>query len=272
MTRSISLTLPMEHGALVAGAEMLQKLAADIESEQLGAPHHTAHGVTDCNHDHSDSRVVSTVAQLGHTDLQLAQALASVPTTLSMIDETPDSEEGDEGTATPPPAGVTVDKTGIPWDERIHSGGENKLNKDGTWRKRKNIAPEVVATVEAELRLLMQAGAPITPTIAPPPAVVEPVIAPPPAAIAPPPVIAAPPAPVMTAPSAPVGLFAAAKDWPSFMQLVTSSIPTKVITAAEILDVLKSFGIQALPLLAKRPDLIPKVGEHIDALIASKKA
>lgn len=65
--------------------------------------------------------------------------------------------------APPAPAAPTnradVDSAGLPWDARIHSESRNKV-ADGTWRKRRNTAPEVVAQVEAELRALMAIPAP----------------------------------------------------------------------------------------------------------------
>lgn len=43
------------------------------------------------------------------------------------------------------------DSRGLPWDERIHSGNKEK-GKDGVWRRRRGVSPEVEAQVEAELR------------------------------------------------------------------------------------------------------------------------
>lgn len=51
------------------------------------------------------------------------------------------------------PAG-DVDKHGLPWDERIHSGTRVK-NADGSWRQRRGVDAELVKTVENELRALM---------------------------------------------------------------------------------------------------------------------
>lgn len=44
-----------------------------------------------------------------------------------------------------------LDSEGLPWDKRIHSSSK-ALNKDGTWRLRKNIKQELVEQVVAELR------------------------------------------------------------------------------------------------------------------------
>lgn len=65
--------------------------------------------------------------------------------------------------ATQPPAPVgEVDKNGLPWDERIHSGNRAKV-ADGSWRMRRNVDPTKVAQVEAELRGQIPAAAPPPP-------------------------------------------------------------------------------------------------------------
>lgn len=64
--------------------------------------------------------------------------------------------------ATPGPAGVELDKNGIPWDVRIHSGGTNddgshKKNKDGSWAKKKGVDDLTISNVTKELQNLMAA-------------------------------------------------------------------------------------------------------------------
>lgn len=64
--------------------------------------------------------------------------------------------------ATSTPAGVDLDKNGIPWDARIHSGGRDdqgnpKKNADGSWAKRKGVTPLDHATITKELQNLMAA-------------------------------------------------------------------------------------------------------------------
>lgn len=64
--------------------------------------------------------------------------------------------------ATSGPAGVELDKNGIPWDVRIHSGGvesdgKHKKNKDGSWAKRKGVSDLDVSTITKELQNLMAA-------------------------------------------------------------------------------------------------------------------
>jgi hypothetical protein len=84
---------------------------------------------------------------------------------------------------------ITQDATGLPWDERIHSGSKG-INKDGTWKKRKGVQPVEITQVEAELR--GRVGQQV------------PVVAAPVAPLAPqaplPPAPAAPPVPVAVAP------------------------------------------------------------------------
>jgi len=53
-------------------------------------------------------------------------------------------------TGTSASSAATVDKDGIAWDGRVHSE-TRKLNADGTWRFRRNLDPNVKATVMAEL-------------------------------------------------------------------------------------------------------------------------
>jgi hypothetical protein len=60
------------------------------------------------------------------------------------------------------PVGVDLDKNGIPWDARIHSGGVNddgthKKNKDGSWAKKKGVDDLTISTITKELQNLMAA-------------------------------------------------------------------------------------------------------------------
>lgn len=60
------------------------------------------------------------------------------------------------------PAGVELDKNGIPWDARIHSGGRDeqgnpKKNADGSWAKKKGVDDLTKANITKELQNLMAA-------------------------------------------------------------------------------------------------------------------
>lgn len=77
-------------------------------------------------------------------DLQEAneRANASTPAQAAQVF----SEATAAGAQVPP-----VDKTGLPWDERIHSSSR-ALNSDGTWRVRRGADKDQVALIEAQLR------------------------------------------------------------------------------------------------------------------------
>lgn len=47
-----------------------------------------------------------------------------------------------------------LDKNGLPWDGRIHSGTKGK-NQDGSWKALRNVNKDIVPGVEAELRALV---------------------------------------------------------------------------------------------------------------------
>lgn len=47
-----------------------------------------------------------------------------------------------------------LDKNGLPWDARIHSGAKGK-NQDGTWKALRNGDKSIIPAVEAELRALV---------------------------------------------------------------------------------------------------------------------
>lgn len=69
-----------------------------------------------------------------------------------------------------PPAIVAIppslDKDGLPWDQRIHSASKS-VNKDGTWRTKKNLDPATAAVVTAELKQVMAIPAVQQPLLAP---------------------------------------------------------------------------------------------------------
>lgn len=54
-------------------------------------------------------------------------------------------------------ANAELDSNGLPWDERIHAGTKSK-NQDGSWKKRKGVADDVMDAVTAELRALYPAA------------------------------------------------------------------------------------------------------------------
>lgn len=128
-----------------------------------------------------------------------------------------------ESTSNPEGAPV-FDSRGFPWDERIHTGTK-ATNADGTWRNKRGVDKDLVATVEAELR-----GEPAAPAAAQESGDGSAANIPAPAPTAPPPP-PPPPAPVATE----SGVAAAAP--------ATSEIPNPPAPAAPVAD----GGIPAAP-------------------------
>lgn len=140
--------------------------------------------------------------------------------------------------------GVDLDKNGLPWDGRIHAESKAKI-ADGTWRKKRNLDPTILATVEAELRAVMGA-APAAPL--------------------------APVAPVPPAPSVAGEVPQDARQ--QFVGLVgraSAAIQGGKVTQAEVTQCCAAAGVPALPLLANRLDLVAQVAAQVDALIASRQ-
>lgn len=142
-----------------------------------------------------------------------------------------------------PNSEIATDNAGLPWDRRIHSESKSINKTDGLWRTKRGVDPELVKTVEAELRALMTVPKPDpAPTHTVDPAPVAP-----------------------TAPTAPVAPASAqASTTPKNLgelmivaqQLVASgkiaSLDVVRATAAEL-------GVVALPLLGTRPDMVEAV-------------
>lgn len=131
-----------------------------------------------------------------------------------------DADDDDNG----PPAVVaagTVDKDGLPWDERIHAKSK-ATNADGTWRKRRNVDDATVAMVETQLRAGSPApfvpAAPVTPPL-------------PPMAVPPVPMTVAPVAPPMPIPDAP-GTAPAMPPMPPVPQVAPIAPPMPAAPAA----------------------------------------
>ena len=174
-------------------------------------------------------------------------------------------------------AGVDLDAKGMPWDNRIHAESKGKI-ADGTWRKKRNLEPTLLATVEAELRQLMWAPGvtPLAPTTAPiaptpPLAPAAPVTANLPTASVSQPVAA--PLPPAVAPASVAGEVPADARG-MFVALVgraSAAIQGQKVTQAEVNQCCADAGVPALPLLANRLDLVAQVAANIDALIAARQ-
>jgi outer membrane biosynthesis protein TonB len=183
------------------------------------------------------------------------------------------------------PAGVTLDKEGLPWDARIHAtveGGGGKITKDGLWRAKRGVSADAKAAVVAELKAALAAApAPAAP-VPPAPAAAPAAAPPPPSAPANPapsaePVPSAPPppaAPVAPAPApapAPAATDGAApapaQAFAQLMGEVTQAQTAGKITAEETTAALAGLGLSQLRDLLTRPDLIPAFEATISAMI-----
>lgn len=155
---------------------------------------------------------------------------------------------------TPPPAGVEVDKSGLPWDERIHASTRTKT-ANGQWKKKRGVEDFTVAHVETELRQVMGIPGAATPTIPQPPAVAATVPVPPVPGAVPTP----PPPPALVASAQAPTAFAA------FMQKYSPMIAAGRMTPADLQTAVEQAGLPNLGMLAARPDLIPAVSDILDA-------
>lgn len=174
---------------------------------------------------------------------------ASVP--LPPVPPVPASDaQQDEGA----PSDAQFDKTGLPWDARIHSRGRS-MNANGTWRSKRGVDDATVAAVVAELRAVP--GVPAA-TLADDVATAEAGFVwpfTPPGAVPPPP----PPAPAATVVS-----------FPAFMkQYVPHIEPSGPITQAQLTAILVAHGVPNIALLSARTDLLPAVSAQLDTLIAA---
>lgn len=137
------------------------------------------------------------------------------------------------------PAGAS-DADGLQWDERIHSSSK-ALNADGTWRRRRNLDPAVLAAVEQELR---GTSAPVVPPVPSAPAV------PPPPPI--PGVAVVPPVPPV-----------AGVTYDGLMREVNQLIMTGKVQIIDVQTACSRHGLENLLELESRPDLLHAIANEL---------
>lgn len=130
-------------------------------------------------------------------------------------------------------AAPATDKSGLPWDERIHAS-TRALTADGMWRKKRGVEDATVNAVEAQLRQVMNIPAPAAP---PPP----------------------PPAPV------PVEDFQ--NKFVALIGRTAQALAAGKITQAQIQQCADSAGLPNIQMLFNRPDLFEQVRAALDAII-----
>lgn len=134
-----------------------------------------------------------------------------------------------------------ADSSGIPWDSRIHSLSK-AINGDGTWRIKRGVDKSLVDQVTIELKKLMALPVPVP---------VAPAVPPPP-----------PPANDVDFRQKYIELFGR----------VSSAMANAKLSQEQLDECLLSIGVQSLPLLAARMDLVPAAANLIDAVIAGNNA
>ena len=153
------------------------------------------------------------------------------------------------------PSGIEVDSEGLPWDARIHSSSRN-LNADGSWRLRRNLNPDILTQVMAELKKTMGTREVMEQVNAPLPPSVTPVAAPAP------PVVISPPLPPVTGISPPVGaapIASGGNKFPSLMKGIVAMKTAGSLKDNQVKETLDAFNIPSLPMLMHRPDVIDEV-------------
>lgn len=263
--KTISLTVPMDYNALTRASDMLHGLAIDLSKEQPG--------VSVAEHAHGVPEPVATVtetaspapAPVAETQPEAARVFSDPngATVASVAEQPADPVQPAatvESATIAEPATAAVDKAPahtnpavmVPWDARINSGTPTKLAKaPNNWKLKRGVDKSLVATVEAELIQAMQAS-PANP-VEPTPAPVAETATPTPA-----PVEATPATQAVVTPAQP----AAAGGVSTFPELM-AEITSKGIDQATVLAAVNKQGLQALPLLATRPDLIPAVAAEL---------
>jgi hypothetical protein len=204
---------------------------------------------------------------------------------LAGADSAPTSVPGAPDATPPQPAagGEQVDADGLPWDERIHAktaGGGGTINADGTWRGKRGVAGDLVASVTAEYRAKGYA-APVPPAPAPevvggealpgetpaPPAGDSAPTAP--APTPPPPTSdSAPPAPTDT-PAPPASSLAPLARFQALMSKVRPAQDAGKLTVVDITGICQAAGIVQLGELLTKPQHFEIVEAQIDALISA---
>lgn len=131
------------------------------------------------------------------------------------------------------------DVDGIKWDKRIHSSSK-ELNKDGTWRKRRGVADELVRQIEAELRGVK------------PPLLTETLVT---TAVS------------VDHPTVGASVPSSVMSFTELLDGVTKAMVAGQLSQATIAEALKSVGLEALPHLLGKPELIPAFREALGGIV-----
>jgi hypothetical protein len=188
-------------------------------------------------------------AEASTTAPEVTPAATSIPTPPG-VPAPPVATSGSEAPpvvpAPPSPAAdVDRDRRGLPWDPRIHSSAKSKT-QDGSWKKLRGVDAALVLQVEAEL--FAAGAAPVKPVV-PAIDVSEPEFVPPP-----------PPAATTEASDT--------KDFPELVARLSELQSQSKIDMATINACAMVHGINSLPLLATRPELVEPVWAEIAKVLS----
>jgi len=270
--KTISLTIPMDANALVRTGEMLYNMADDLDSN-APKPVPVPNDAPVNEEEPSPSLFSEKPVEAPKPDAApLITGSTTLPQEVAPIVESaahsPITSESASVSGVDLAPSTTNPEISIPWDARIHASSKAKLSKaPNGWKMKRGVNAGLVEQVEAELIAAMGAS-PVNPvkpstteTVDSPqvsPEVVAPVPSPNAAPVQPAPVAASPtttpstPAAPVQQPATPAGTIS---TFPELMARITASgIDQATVTAA-----VNKQGLQALPLLASRPDLIPGV-------------
>lgn len=145
-----------------------------------------------------------------------------------------------------------IDKSGLPWDERIHASTKG-FTGDGLWRRKRGVSDSEYDGVIAQLRQLMNLPAPA--------AIAEPSAA----------VVAAMRIPAETVPSVP-----SVDNRKAYIDLVGkcgASIAAGKLTKEDVNNACATAtnGVATtLPMLGNRPEFVPSVAQIITTLVESR--
>lgn len=238
--------------------------------------------------------LAAPIAPNGTPPVHISASVAS----LASAPPAPTTSQTSVSDATTTVVSTDRDKDGVPWDARVHSE-TRKMNADGTWRYRRNLDPNVKASITAELRALHYKAFPNTPQLplAPPPPTFTPagVTAPLPPGMAPAvpagpvdtqmtgvastnqPV--APPAPVPVSNGVPLGLPNAplppavpALGFRDFMSAVNKAMAAGRLSSDQVALACKAVNLDGITSLAGEPGKIGLVHSQIAHLLGAPTA
>lgn len=128
----------------------------------------------------------------------------------------------------PTPHQNDLDSSGLPWDQRIHAGTKTKT-ADGCWKLKRGANAKEVEEIKDQLTRTMEI------------------------------------------PKSPVAIeqdFISDKpDFFTVMAQITSAVTNKQMTHAQVLEIIQSFGLESVPLIAQRPDLLPEIQARIEQFL-----